>query len=79
VPRISGSHVWVSEAEGIRPVVVRIGVSNDGKTEIIGGDLQEGEKVIVADAAGGSSFPRELVHTITAWITHAGATALSTD
>jgi HlyD family secretion protein len=81
VPRISGSHVWVFEAEGIRPVVVRIGVSNDGKTEIIGGDLQEGEKVIVGEAVGGSIFPRELVHTLTAWMkrSHAGATALSTD
>jgi hypothetical protein len=71
----------VFEAKGIRPVMVRIGVSSDGKTEIIGGDLQEGEKVIVADTAGGSSFPRELVHTLTAWMKrpHVGATAVSTD
>ena len=51
VPQPSGSHVWVPEGDSIRPVAARVGVSNEGMTEIVGGNLSEGEKVVVGDAA----------------------------
>jgi HlyD family secretion protein len=51
VPQLSGSHVWVPAGDTIRPVAVRVGVSNEGMTEIIGGDLSEGETIVIGDAA----------------------------
>jgi HlyD family secretion protein len=58
VPQASGSQVWVAEGESRRRVAVQVGASNNGMTEIVGGNLSEGDKVIVGDAAeriGGSS------------------------
>jgi HlyD family secretion protein len=53
-----GSHVWVPAGGSVHPVAVRVGVSNDGMTEIVGGNLSEGETVVVGDAAdrAGGSF-----------------------
>ena len=42
-PQSSGSQVWVSEGESVRPVGVQVGASNNGMTEIVGGDLSEGD------------------------------------
>jgi HlyD family secretion protein len=42
IPQPSGSHVWVRAGGSIHPVAVRVGVSNEGMTEIVGGDLSEG-------------------------------------
>jgi HlyD family secretion protein len=53
----SESHVWVPAGGRIHPVAVRVGVSNDGMTEIVGGNLSEGDTVVIGDAAdraGGS-------------------------
>jgi HlyD family secretion protein len=58
VPQASGSQVWVADGESRRRVAVQVGASNNGMTEIVGGDLSEGDKVIVGDATeriGGSS------------------------
>ncbi len=43
VPQPSGSHVWVSEGESIRPVAVQVGVSNEGMAEIVGGICRRGK------------------------------------
>jgi HlyD family secretion protein len=51
VPQPSGSHVWVPAGGTMHPVAVRVGVSNEGMTEILGGNLSEGEMVMVGDAA----------------------------
>src|SRR5262249_33292142 len=46
-----GSHVWVFDGHGIRPVAVQVGTSsNAGLTEITG-DLLEGRRVVVGDLA----------------------------
>ena len=54
LPQPSGSHVWVSAGSSIRPVSVRVGVSTEGRTEIIG-DVSEGEAVAVGDGANVAS------------------------
>jgi HlyD family secretion protein len=58
VPQLSGSRVWVPAGQAIRPVAVRVGVSSESRTEIVSGNLSEGETIVVgeaADRAGG--FP----------------------
>src|SRR5205823_7956218 len=35
VPQLSGSHVWVPAGQAIRPIAVRVGVSNESRTEIV--------------------------------------------
>jgi HlyD family secretion protein len=54
IPQLSGSHVWVPAGGSIRAVAVRVGVSNEGMTEITGGNLSEGETVVVGDAVDGA-------------------------
>jgi len=71
--RLSGSHVWVPAGETIRPVPVRVGVSNKGMSEIVSGNLSEGETLVVGDAvdrAGGSRAiaGRGLWAKIAGWI-----------
>jgi len=73
VPRASGSHVWVPEGETIRSVAVRVGVTNEGMTEIISGDLSEGETVVVGDSIErGAGSPgiaaRALWSKVAGWI-----------
>jgi HlyD family secretion protein len=47
-PQPSGSHVWVFDDRGIRPVPVQVGVSEADTTEVAG-DIEEGQSVILAD------------------------------
>ena len=73
VQRPSGSHVWVPAGETIRPVAVRVGVSNEGMTEIVSGNLSEGETIVVGNAvdrAGGSRAiaSRALWAKVAGWI-----------
>lgn len=49
IPQPSGSHVWVFDGEGIRPVAVRIGASEADRTEIAGA-VEEGQSVVVGEA-----------------------------
>jgi HlyD family secretion protein len=42
--------VWIATGEFVRPVPVRIGLSDGARTEIVGGDLNEGERVVVGVA-----------------------------
>ena len=64
IPQPAASHVWMPTRGSLRPVAVRVGVSNEGMTEIVGGNLSEGETVVVGDAADrAGGFP-----AIAAWI-----------
>ena len=72
MPQPPGSRVWVSEGENIRPVAAQVGVSNEGMTEIVSGNLSEGDKVVVGDAAStsgqaGLASPK-LVARIAGWM-----------
>jgi HlyD family secretion protein len=79
IPQSSGSQVWVSEGESVRPVAVQVGASNNGMTEIVGSDLSEGDEVIVGDAAettGGAPglALRELGSRFAGWMKPLSAT-----
>ncbi|HEV2973070.1 MAG TPA: efflux RND transporter periplasmic adaptor subunit [Pirellulales bacterium] len=39
--------VWVRDGKFVRPVELQIGISDDATTEITGGDLKEGQEVVV--------------------------------
>ncbi len=60
----SGSQVWVLKDGAPAPVPVKTGLSDTARTEITGGDLKAGDKVIVsasqpgANARGGGSSQR---------------------
>lgn len=47
-PQPSGSHVWVVDGHGVRPVAVQVGVSEADTTEVAG-NLEEGQSVVLAD------------------------------
>jgi HlyD family secretion protein len=51
--------VWVEDGEFVRPVKVRIGLSDGTVTEITGGDLEEGTPVVIGESheisSGGST------------------------
>jgi HlyD family secretion protein len=54
--------VWVQENGGfVRPIEVRLGLSDDLQTEIVEGELREGQQVVVGDElpdeAGGTASP----------------------
>lgn len=49
IPPPAGPHVWVLDGGEIRPMSVRVGISNGGLTEVDGG-LSVGQKVVVGDA-----------------------------
>jgi HlyD family secretion protein len=54
--------VWVEDAGFVRPVKVRIGLSDGAMTEIVGGDLKEATAVVVGEVrqngdSGGTSNP----------------------
>jgi HlyD family secretion protein len=68
VPQPSGSHVWVPAGDTIRPVAVRVGVSNEGMTEIVGGDLSEGETIVVGDAANQTGGSPAIASRVAGWI-----------
>jgi HlyD family secretion protein len=64
----SGSHVWVPAGDTIRPVAVRVGVSNEGMTEIVGGNLSEGETIVVGDAADQTGGSPAIASRVAGWI-----------
>ncbi len=54
--------VWVEDGEFVRPVKVRIGLSDGTVTEITGGDLEEGTPVVIGEShennsGGGTTNP----------------------
>src|SRR6266536_1350826 len=73
IARPSGSHVWVTMGGSLRPVAVRVGVNTEGLSEIVGGNLSEGETVVIGDAAdqaGGSPAiaSRALWAKVAGWV-----------
>ena len=47
------SRIWIQDAAGkIRPVTVRLGLSDDNYTQIVGGDVKQGDKVITRVSEG---------------------------
>jgi HlyD family secretion protein len=59
-PQLPGSHVWVFDGHGIRPVVVRVGVSEADTTEVAGA-LDEGQTVVLADIGNTNTGAPSLV------------------
>lgn len=54
--------VWVQAGEFVRPVRIRTGLSDGNRTEVLQGDLKEGEQVVIGEAArisveGGTTNP----------------------
>jgi HlyD family secretion protein len=53
--------VWMQDGQFVRPVKVKLGLSDGARTEITGGDLKEGDEVVSGDALvvadGGGSNP----------------------
>jgi len=49
--------VWVEQGQFVRPVKVKLGLSDGARTEVIDGDLKEGDVVVTGDAliTGGDS------------------------
>jgi HlyD family secretion protein len=68
VPQPSGSHVWVPAGGSIRPVSIRVGVSNEGMTEIVGGNLSEGETIVVGDAGDRAGGSPAIASRVAGWI-----------
>jgi HlyD family secretion protein len=42
-------HVWVEEHGFVRPIEVRLGLSDGLQTEILGGNLREGQQVVIGE------------------------------
>jgi len=49
--------VYVLEGGEIRPVSVQLGITDNRNTEVVGGDLKEGERVVTGENAGNSKPP----------------------
>ena len=43
--------VWIADGNYVRPVRVRLGVTDTVNTEVIGGDLKEGDPIVLGDAS----------------------------
>jgi HlyD family secretion protein len=67
VPQPSGSRVWVPAGQAIRPVAVRVGVSTESMTEIVSGNLSEGETIVVGEADRAGGFPA-IASRVAGWI-----------
>ena len=67
VPQPSGSRVWVPAGQTIRPVAVRVGVSNESMTEIVSGNLSEGDTIVVGEATDRASGFSAIVSWVAGW------------
>jgi HlyD family secretion protein len=68
IQQLSSSHVWLPAGGSVRPVTVRVGVSNEGMTEIISGNLSEGDTVVIGDAADRTGGSPAIASRIAGWI-----------
>ena len=56
----SGGRVWVQAPDGkLQPVQVVLGISDGTNTEIVRGELKEGQEVVIGMAGGGGTTPRQ--------------------
>lgn len=51
--------VWIEDEKGkLKPIFVKTGVTDNNYTEIVGGNLKEGQEIITGVASGSSQgFP----------------------
>ena len=49
--------VYVLDGGAIRPVSVQLGITDNRNTEIVGGELKEGDRVVTGENSTGSSKP----------------------
>ena len=47
--------VWVLDGQALKPVAVEIGISDNRSTEIVGGELSPGDRVVVGDQPSGDA------------------------
>lgn len=51
-PRANRGRVWILQEGKLKPVMVRLGIQDTRYAEVVGGDLKEGEEVIVGATGG---------------------------
>jgi HlyD family secretion protein len=51
-PEGHGGTVYVVEGNSLRPVAIQLGITDNRNTEVTGGDLKAGDRVVVGDAPG---------------------------
>ena len=49
--------IYVLDGDGIRPVSVQLGITDNRNTEITGGDLKAGDRVVTGENGGSGSKP----------------------
>jgi HlyD family secretion protein len=49
--------VYVLDGGAIRPVSVQLGITDNRNTEIVGGELKEGDRVVTGENSTGNSKP----------------------
>jgi hypothetical protein len=47
--------VWILDGQFVHPVHVRTGITDNINTQIVEGDLKEGQAVVIGDALAGGS------------------------
>ncbi|MFT3963568.1 efflux RND transporter periplasmic adaptor subunit [Propionivibrio sp.] len=53
----SSGRIYVVEGRTIRPVQVQLGITDNRNTEIVGGDLKEGDTIVVSEAPTAATKP----------------------
>jgi HlyD family secretion protein len=57
-PRSGGpGRVWVLDGDKLKPLALTLGISDGAATEVLRGDLKEGQEVVVGTMGGGASRP----------------------
>jgi len=49
--------VYVLDGDEIKPVSVQLGITDNRNTEVVGGDLKEGDRVVTGENTTGTSKP----------------------
>src|SRR5205807_2289938 len=53
--RLSQGTVWVTDGKFVRPVKVRIGLSDGNRTEVLDGPVEENTPLVVGEAQAGAA------------------------
>lgn len=53
----AAGRVYVVDGRTIRPVQIQIGITDNRNTEVLGGDLKEGDTIVVSEAPGAVTKP----------------------
>lgn len=49
--------VYIVEGRTIKPVQIQLGITDNRNTEVVGGDLKEGDTIVVSEAPGAATKP----------------------